>query len=480
MFHLSEIIAIFVSNKKQKIMDTTFHLEKGNLTKTGVPIRIRITRGRDHKVFNTSIRLKRNSDWNPEREEVRVSESRYKVWNEQLQIELEEARQVYREHKGDSLAELVDKIKNKDVSGSFLSFAKSKAEEWKSNRSIGHYKHCISGIQKVVDFLESKKKSDISFNEITIPFVKEYESYLGSVGNSREKGRTLKKSTIASYLKRLRTLVSAAEQEGYITSSPFGKGGKFSISDKEGGTKESLDIDELHRFADLDLPVGSAEWHTRNAYLFSFFCAGMRVGDTMQLRWDRVKDGRIEYAMDKTDTIKNWELPQGALDILALYKSENAKETDYIFPFLNSSADYAKESAKGTKTMPYELREVLYKKISSRTTIMNKNLKKIAEKAGITKNVTFHTSRHTFANFARILGVSPQTIQSLLGHQDLKVTQVYMNHLGSREEDDALKLVYGFAFKSKPAESPKEALISKFRRYDEETLAKALESLENG
>lgn len=461
-------------------MNTTFTLElKKQPTKAGLyPIYVRITRDRQSKRVKTTIALKSIQDWNPKKKEVRSSESRYKVWNEQLQIELEEARQAYREHKDDSIAAVVDSIKNRGASESFLSFAKSKVEASKPIQSVGTYKHYFSAINMLESFLKSKNKADISFNEITIPFLKEYESYLGSVANDREKGRTLKKNTIASYLKRLRKLVNEAVQEGYIASSPFGKGGgKFSIVDRAGGTKEILDRDELKRIQDLELPEGSAEWHTRNAYLFSFYCAGMRVGDTMQLRWGDVKGGSLIYDMDKTDTDMILGLSQAALDILALYKSENAKDSDYIFPFLDSNADYAKESAKGRDTMPEELREALYRKRSSKTAIMNKNLKKIAEKAGITKNVTFHTSRHSWANDGRINGIQLPVLQKSLGHQKVTMTQNYMNHFGNEEVNTALRIVDEYINKPKPQESQKEALLEALKGYDKEILKEVLESL---
>ena len=462
-------------------MNTTFTLElKKQPTKAGLyPIYIRITRDRQSKRVKTTIALKSIQDWNSKKKEVRSSESRYKVWNEQLQIELEEAKQVYRERKGDSIAAVVDSIKNRGASESFLSFAKSKVEESKSIQSVGTYKHYVSAVNMLESFLKSKKKADISFNEITIPFLKEYESYLGSVANDREQGRTIKKNTIASYLKRLRKLVNEAVQEGYIANSPFGKGGgKFSIVDKAGGTKEVLDKDEVNRIQNLELPEGSAEWHTRNAYLFSFYCAGIRVGDMMQLRWENVKGGSLYYDMDKTDTDVAFKLSQTALGILALYKSENVKDSDYIFPFLDSNADYAKESERGRDTMPYELREALYRKISSRTAIANKNLKKIAEKAGITKNLTFHTSRHSWANDGRITGIQLPVLSKSLRHQKVTMTQGYMNHFGNEEVDAALRIVDEYINKSKPVESPKEALISQLRGLDKETLAEVLKGLE--
>ena len=56
---------------------------------------------------------------------------------------------------------------------------------------------------------------------------------------------------------------------------------------------------------------------------------------------------------------------------------------------------------------------------------VNRSLKDIVTAAGITKRVTFHTARHTFATLLLADGVSITTIQKLLGHTSVKTTQIY-------------------------------------------------------
>lgn len=56
---------------------------------------------------------------------------------------------------------------------------------------------------------------------------------------------------------------------------------------------------------------------------------------------------------------------------------------------------------------------------------VNRELKEIAQLAGITKRVTFHCSRHTQATYLLYKGVSITTVQKLLGHKRIQTTQIY-------------------------------------------------------
>jgi site-specific recombinase XerD len=74
--------------------------------------------------------------------------------------------------------------------------------------------------------------------------------------------------------------------------------------------------------------------------------------------------------------------------------------------------------------------------ISSKNAVINLNLKKIALKAKINKNLTFHISRHSFADILRQQDVSIYDIKDLLGQSDIKITQIYLK---SFDRDSANK-----------------------------------------
>jgi integrase len=75
-------------------------------------------------------------------------------------------------------------------------------------------------------------------------------------------------------------------------------------------------------------------------------------------------------------------------------------------------------------------------------TVIGRALRKWAEAAGIDKHLSFHCSRHTFGTMMLTLGADLYTTSKLLGHTDVKMTQVYAKII-NRKKDEAVNLVNG-------------------------------------
>ena len=118
----------------------------------------------------------------------------------------------------------------------------------------------------------------------------------------------------------------------------------------------------------------------KQAYLFSCFC-GLRISDIISLKW---KDVFVDR--EKTSEDHVFDLPS--------------------------------------------------------PTMINTLLKPWAKAAGIDKRFSFHTSRHTFATMMLTLGADLYTTSKLLGHADVKMTQVYAKII-NQKKDDAVNLVNG-------------------------------------
>jgi len=76
----------------------------------------------------------------------------------------------------------------------------------------------------------------------------------------------------------------------------------------------------------------------------------------------------------------------------------------------------------------------------------NKNLSKWIEAAGITKDITFHCFRHTFATLQLSGGTDIYTVSKMLGHRELKTTQIYAKIIDQtkREAADKIKLDFNY------------------------------------
>ena len=166
---------------------------------------------------------------------------------------------------------------------------------------------------------------------------------------------------------------------------------------------------------------------TRDTFLFSFYCAGIRFGDLCQLIWRNVEGGRLEYEMDKTGQRKSIHIPSPATEILDRYGPKTDSDS-YVFPLLNDSENYT------------ELK--LRKKIASCNTIVNRNLKELAKRASIPVKLTFHVSRHSFADYARRQGMDLYSISKALGHSSLQVTEIYLKSFDADTVDEAMQELF--------------------------------------
>ena len=459
-------------------MATTFHFElNSTANKVGkYAIMLRITQNRKHKRLKTSIELNRKSDWNPKKEEVRTSEPNYEKWNDALAKEKEAARAKYQELKEEGLA-TADKIKKEITSSektsSFLTYARQRTQEIYDTGGIRNWKKYNGFCNKLEAYQTDKKGqlTDLTFAEITPAYLAKFEAYLHTLRNEREPEKMLHPNTIQVNLNIFRTLIRRAiDVEGLMKpeKNPF-------LTFKYNGVKtlkDKLDSEEIDRIESLDLPEGSLIWHCRNYFLFSFYCAGIRVGDLIQLRWGNItSEGRICYEMGKNHKARDLKLVEQARKILSYYHKVGVKSAEYIFPLLDNHATWAKAVTQEEKdVMPADLKKLLFNQVSAKTALINKELKKIAALAGIENQISFHVSRHSFAKIAKQKGIDNSKVKDLLAHSSLKITEGYMGNFDTSENDKALESV----FETKKGVADESALLKQLQSLSPEALASLL------
>jgi len=382
------------------------------------PLYIRIIKGRKAKFISIGIKVHPNL-WNAEKNRVKSQYPHSGRVNALIAKKVAEKEEVSitmeTKEKYVSSKKIKEAIKGKEPS-SIIKYIEDYLSDLKAKGKIGTYDKVNSTFLKLKAYLKDK---DLSFDEFDLHFLKTYERYLrDTLGNAP--------NTIHGNLKIFRKVFNDAVREGLIelNVNPFTR---YKLK-WEKTKKEYLTEEELLAIENLNLTVDSKMFHHRNMFIFASYAGGIRISDLLQLRWKNYDGSHIRLNTQKTNETIQIKLPTKALQIIESYalKQPERKPNHYIFPFLNNDIDFSDPM-------------VLFKAISSGTAYANKNLKTIASKSEINKHISFHSSRHTFATRALKKGMRIEYVSKLLGHSNIKTTQVYAK-IVNEELDNAMKL----------------------------------------
>lgn len=429
-----------------------FELNRRQNKNKAYPIYLRISKDGKPKKIKMPIAVNRLTDFDSKRKRgqwIKPSEPNFAKWNSILLSELEKVEDTYIDLKDTGLSTTADNIlfhiKDEDTQHSFLDYARKRTQALYDAGSFRNYKKYNGFCNKLERFLTDTHGSlrDLTFAELTPAFLSKFETFLRSLKNEREPDKRLHPNTIAIEFNIFKTLINRAIKiDRYMKydDNPFHTFQYRGVKTM----KEKLNEAEIERIEKLNLDKGSLMWHCRNYFLFSFYCAGIRAGDLVQLRWRNISsEGRLEYEMGKNHKYRDILLIPKALDILSLYHIEGVKPNDYIFPLLDSSASYAKAITQEEKdTLSIELRVKLFNQIEAKNALINKYLKQIAKQANITKNVSFHIARHSFGRIAKTKKVDNGILKNLFAHSSIKITEAYMGDFDTSQTDKAFMAIF--------------------------------------
>lgn len=221
------------------------------------------------------------------------------------------------------------------------------------------------------------------------------------------RGKKLKDYSVINYLGCLRNALNMAVREDVIADNPIMK---LSAQDKvkaPESQREFLTIEEVQQLEATDSPYP----HIKQAFLFACY-TGLRCSDVRSITWGKiVKDGekyRLHTVMFKTKRPFYIPLSKKAMQ----WMPERGDKTDDDLIFEN---------------IPVQVNTKLY-------------LQPWLDRAGITKPITFHCSRHTFGTMMLTLGADIYTTSKLMGHTKVEVTQIYAKII-NKKKDDAVSLI---------------------------------------
>ncbi|WP_421824576.1 site-specific integrase [Flagellimonas oceanensis] len=264
--------------------------------------------------------------------------------------------------------------------------------------------------------------TDIKLSFIDYGFLMEFESYLRNC-KPLVKHIPLSNNGIMKHMERFKKLVTLAFKFGSMPRNPFTLYNmKFESYDSD-----FLEEDEIEKIKQLKLEEDGLNL-VRDLFLFSCYTGLSYVEVKMLRERDIVKgfdgDQWINVKRKKTKTPVKVPLLHTAERILKKYKGHpRIEDAQLLLPVYSNQK-------------------------------VNRNLKIIAKRAGIDKNITFHVARHTFATTITLMNNVPiETVSKLLGHTKLSTTQKYARVLEKKISKDMAQLKKELNKKKEEAEN---------------------------
>jgi len=252
----------------------------------------------------------------------------------------------------------------------------------------------------IADFIQNKyKKNDISVLDVDHKFITDFEYYLKTT-------RKCAHNSAIKYITNFKKIIRIAHANNWIDKDPFLHWkAKLKIVERE-----FLNEEEIQRIIDLNLKIERLD-QVRDIFIFCCF-TGLAYADVKKLTKNDIVigvDGEkwLKTKRTKTDTRSNIPILPIAETLIKKYKDDPfLQDKNLVLPVLSNQK-------------------------------MNAYIKEIADLCGITKNLTFHLARHTFATTVTLTnGVPIESVSKMLGHTNLKTTQHYAKILDMKVGKD--------------------------------------------
>ena len=277
--------------------------------------------------------------------------------------------------------------------------------EVEKGRSIRTAENYHLYMDRLVEFA-----GDIPVSKITDELVRKYRLWLNRYID--DQGRELSMITQGYHLIALRSFLKYCGQRDIPTLDAD----RISLPKVQKKQVSFLLAEEVARMFDAIDPDDENSLRDK-AILELLFSGGMRVSELCNLDCDRVNLERREFTIrGKGNKDRPIFISQSAADAIEQYlcsRHDNLKPL-----FLNNSRNVRKDISDDDSVDASEARRLTPRSVQRIVT-------KYARLAGITKHVTPHTLRHSFATDLLMNGADLRSVQSMLGHSNIATTQIY-------------------------------------------------------
>ncbi|MDH6356552.1 site-specific integrase [Parabacteroides sp. PF5-9] len=389
---------------KRKTFNVLFFIRKNKLMKNGeAPICLRITvEGR-----MSDIQIKRSVPielWNQAKEHVIGKGKMADELNNYITSIRIRLFQIHRELEENGKAITADRIKNiymgnDDTKKTLLQIFSEHNAQCRQLIGKDFVAKTVQRYETTAKYLgEFMQKryniADIYLSEVTPSFIQDFEVFL-----KVEKGCAQNAAT--TRLKNIKKMFRIAMENDWVKKNPF-----VSVKFKREATHpEFLTMDEIQTIAAKEITIKRVE-QVRDVFLFCCF-SGLSFSDVQQLSKEHLvkdREGKtwIRKTRQKTNNMCNIPLLPIALQLIEKYSTySECVESGLLFP-VPSNQKY------------------------------NSYLKEVADICGITKHVSSHVARHSYATSVCLAnGVSMENVAKMLGHSDTKMTMHYARVLDS-------------------------------------------------
>jgi integrase len=253
-------------------------------------------------------------------------------------------------------------------------------------------------------FLYEFTNGSLKFSQVDEKFLNAFREYLLTANNRKEKGKKLSQNSASSYFNKIKACLKEAQKEGIIQINLNArvKPIKYKDTIRQFLTLEELSLLVVTPFDDDVL---------KRASLFSAL-TGLRFSDVRNLKWEDVQQ------------IKGVGFQIG-------FRQQKTKSVEYL-PISDQAYEFMGEKKSGTELVFKGLKYSAHK---------NLELKEWIKSAGITKVITFHNFRHTWACMQLLLGTDIYTISKMLGHKNIKTTAIYAKIMDENKRAAANRIV---------------------------------------
>lgn len=269
-------------------------------------------------------------------------------------------------------------------------------ERGRSSKTAENYNHYL---ERLVDFA-----GDIEVGSITSELVRKYRLWLNRHVN--DNGETLSTITQNYHLIALRGFLAYLAKRDIVSLSPE----KIELPKVVRKQVTFLDSQEIGRLLDA-VPSDDKPAHLRDTAIIELlFSSGLRVSELVDLNRDHINTRRREF------TVRG----KGQKDRAVFISLRAAEKIESYLAIRQDSLpalflNYSRNSQTDTSGN--------YRRLSARS--IQRMINKYARLAGITKHVSPHTMRHSYATNLLMNGADIRSVQTMLGHSDISTTQVY-------------------------------------------------------